>query len=107
MAKLWSGHWNLPKGGLVSAHSALAFFCFITVVFVSSDPIVWVLALVLAILVAQSRVEAGIHNMREVLIGAVVALALGGLMYTFLGNARGRLGRGDPGVGARHAFYVY
>lgn len=84
LAKLWSGHWNLTKGGLVSAHSALAFFCFITVVFIAADPIVWVLAFVLAVLVAQSRVEAGIHNIREVMIGAVVALTLGGLLFTVL-----------------------
>lgn len=84
LAKLWSGHWDLTRGGLVSAHSALAFFCFITVVFVSPDPIVWILAFVLAVLVAQSRVEAGIHNIREVLIGAAVALVLGGFLYLAL-----------------------
>ena len=53
LAKLWSGHWNLAKGGLVSAHSALAFFCFISVVYIVNDPIVWVLAFVLAVLVAR------------------------------------------------------
>lgn len=84
LAKLWSGHWNLTRGGLVSAHSATAFFCFITAVYVSDNLLVWGLAFVLAVLVAQSRVEAGIHNLREVLIGAVVALAVGGSLYHLL-----------------------
>lgn len=81
MAKLWTGHWNLARGGLVSAHSALAFFCFVTIVYISEYWVVWSLAFVLAVLVAQSRVEAGIHNVREVLIGAVVALLVGGSLY--------------------------
>lgn len=84
LAKLWSGHWDLTKGGLVSAHSALAFFCFVTIIYISDYPVVWGLAFVLAILVAQSRVEAGIHNVREVLIGAVVAIVLGGSLYLAL-----------------------
>jgi diacylglycerol kinase (ATP) len=84
VAKLWTGHWDLTRGGVVSVHSALAFFCFITTVYVSTDPILWVLAFVLALLVAQSRVEAGIHSVREVLIGAVVALVLGTGIYLAL-----------------------
>jgi len=79
LAKLWSGHWNLTRGGMVSAHSALAFFCFISVVYISNQPLAWGLAFVLAVLVAESRVEAGIHNVREVLIGAAVALTIGSL----------------------------
>ncbi len=84
LAKLWQGHWNLTRGGMVSAHAALAFFCFISVCYLSPNPVVWVLAFTLAVLVAQSRVEAGIHNLREVLIGAAVALVLGGALYLTL-----------------------
>ena len=80
----------MTKGGVVSAHSALAFFCFISVWFLSPDIVVRGLAFVLALLVAQSRVEAGIHTVREVLIGVVVALAIGigtyGLLSVRLGN---------------------
>ncbi len=84
LAKLWQGHWNLARGGMISAHSALAFFCFISVCFLTEDVLVWGLALVPALLVAQARVEAGIHSVREVLIGAAVALAAGGLLYGVL-----------------------
>ena len=81
LAKLWQGHWALTRGGMVSAHAALAFFCFVSVFYLSPDPVVWVLAFVLAVLVAESRVEAGIHNLREVLIGAAVALIMGSALY--------------------------
>ncbi len=84
LAKLWQGHWNLTRGGMISAHSALAFFCFVSVLFLSNDILVWGLVLIPAFLVAQARVEAGIHSVREVLIGAVVALVAGALLYGFL-----------------------
>ena len=84
LAKLWQGHWNLARGGMISAHSALAFFCFVSVCFLTTDIVIWALALVPAVLVAQSRVESGIHNVREVLIGAAVALAAGWLLYGLL-----------------------
>ena len=84
LAKLWQGHWNLARGGMISAHSALAFFCFVSVCFITTDIVIWALAFVPAVLVAQSRVEAGIHSVREVLIGAAVALAAGWLLYGLL-----------------------
>lgn len=84
LGKLWGGHGSLTRGGLVSAHSALAFFCFISIWFLTTDPLTRALAFVLAVLVAQSRVEAGIHSVREVLIGTVVALVVGTLLYGLL-----------------------
>jgi len=90
LAKLWQGHWNLTRGGMISAHSALAFFCFVSVCFLTTDIVIWALALVPAVLVAQSRVEAGIHNVREVLIGAAVALLAGWLLYGLLPMRGGR-----------------
>jgi len=82
LAKLWGGHVDVTRGGIVSAHSALAFFCFVSVWFLAPhDIIVRGLAFVLAVLVAQSRVEAGIHNLREVLIGVAVALIVGIGLY--------------------------
>jgi diacylglycerol kinase (ATP) len=84
LGKIWGGHGSLTRGGLVSAHSALAFFCFISIWFLTTDPITRGLAFVLAVLVAQSRVEAGIHTVREVIIGTLVALVVGVLLYGLL-----------------------
>ena len=84
LGKVWGGHGSLTRGGLVSAHSALGFFCFISIWFLTTDPITRGLAFVLAALVAESRVEAGIHTVREVVIGTAVAQVVGTLLYGFL-----------------------
>lgn len=86
LAKLWSGpgRGTLTRGGVVSAHSAVAFFCFVSVWFLTPDIIPRLLTFVLAVLVAQSRVDAGIHTVREVLIGAGVALVVGFSLYSLL-----------------------
>jgi diacylglycerol kinase (ATP) len=81
LGKLWGGSGTLTRGGAVSAHSALAFFCFVTIWFLTPDTLERALALILAVLVAQSRVDAGIHTVKEVLIGAVVALVTGFALY--------------------------
>lgn len=89
LGKLWGGHGTLTRGGLVSAHSALASFCFVSVWFLSTDFVVRGLALALAALVAQSRVDAGIHTVREVAIGVIVALAVGAGLYTMFAMRAG------------------
>ena len=89
LGKFWGGHGSLTRGGLVSAHSALAFFAFVSICFLTPDIIVRALGLVLALLVAQSRVDAGIHTMREVIIGSVVALVVGGGLYGLLAMRAG------------------
>ncbi len=89
LGKLWGGHGSLTRGGLVSAHSALAFFCFVTILFLTPDIIVRALGLALALLVAQSRVDAGIHTVREVIIGVAVALVVGTGLYGLLAMRAG------------------
>ncbi len=89
LGKLWGGHGSLTRGGLVSAHSALGFFCFVSILFMTPDVIVRALGFVLALLVAQSRLDAGIHTVREVVIGIVVALLVGGGLYGFLAMRAG------------------
>lgn len=91
LGKLWGGRGAVTRGGVVSAHSALAFFCFVSVWFLapSNDVMIRALAFVMAVLVAQSRVDAGIHNLREVLIGVVVALVVGVGLYGALAMRAG------------------
>jgi diacylglycerol kinase (ATP) len=72
---------TLLQGGVVSGHSAIAFFLATTVIFVANNAFASVLALMLALLVAQSRVEARIHTVQEVVIGAVLALFLTASVY--------------------------
>ncbi|MES2462932.1 MAG: diacylglycerol kinase [Armatimonadota bacterium] len=72
---------TLLQGGVVSGHSAIAFFLATTIIFVANNAFAAVLAFLLALLVAQSRVEARIHTLREVVIGAVLALFLTASVY--------------------------
>ncbi|MEN6370773.1 MAG: diacylglycerol kinase [Armatimonadota bacterium] len=76
--KLW-------KGGVVSAHTALGFFLCTTILFLSKNIIAAVMAFILAVLVAQSRVEARIHTLREVVTGALLATVLTAVVYMFIG----------------------
>jgi diacylglycerol kinase (ATP) len=72
---------TLLQGGVVSGHSAVAFFMATTIIFVSTNIFASVLAVLLALLVAQSRVEARIHTVQEVVIGAVLAVFLTAGIY--------------------------
>jgi diacylglycerol kinase (ATP) len=71
---------SLLQGGVISGHSAIAFYIAGVIVFLVPQPAVGLLALGLAALVAQSRVEAKIHTLREVVAGAVIALTLAALV---------------------------
>ena len=71
---------SLLQGGVISGHSAIAFYLAGVIVFLVPQPAVGLLALGLAALVAQSRVETKIHTLREVVAGAVIALALAALV---------------------------
>jgi diacylglycerol kinase (ATP) len=71
----------LLQGGVISVHSAVAFFLATTIIFLSSNVFAAVLAVLLALLVAQSRVEARFHTLQEVVIGAALALFLSAGIY--------------------------
>lgn len=68
------------QGGLISVHSALAFSTFTFIVIHNwQDYVSWFMAFVLALLVAQSRLEAKIHTFSEIVNGAVF-----GIFITYL-----------------------
>ena len=68
-------------GGAISGHSAIGFLLAMTIFFLTQNPVVAFLAILMAVLVAQSRVEAGVHSLREVVFGAVLAIALTSVVY--------------------------
>jgi len=83
LAKIRVGHGTILRGGAVSGHTAVAFLLFGAVLVYSQNLFVSTLALCLAILVAQSRVEGKIHTIAEVVWGATVALVLMVLLLLF------------------------
>jgi diacylglycerol kinase (ATP) len=81
--KASTGRGSPLRGGLPSGHAAVAFAGWIALTYVAGAShrfLVSTIAFILALLVAQTRVESGIHSSVEVvlggLLGALVTLAL-------------------------------
>ncbi len=68
------------RGGLPSAHAAIAFSAWVAITFVAANTAyalpISAISLLLAVLVAQSRVQAGIHSLLEVGVGAAIGLVI-------------------------------
>lgn len=60
------------RGGLPSGHSALGASAFTAIAFLTHDSKVFFLALILLVLVMQSRVEGKIHTVKETILGAIL-----------------------------------
>jgi diacylglycerol kinase (ATP) len=74
-AKAWTGRGTPLRGGVPSGHAAVAFAAWVAVTYAAGDHnrfIVSSIAFVLALLVAQTRVEAGVHSTLEVILGALL-----------------------------------
>ena len=81
LGKVFGRKGSLLHGGVISGHSALGFFMAMTIIFLSNNLLMAILALSMAVLIAQSRVEGRIHSLQEVLLGALVAVLLAGAIY--------------------------
>jgi diacylglycerol kinase (ATP) len=73
--KAWTGSGTPLHGGLPSGHAALAFGAWIAATYVAGQHhrfLVSTIAFVMALLVAQTRVESGVHSGGEVVLGALL-----------------------------------
>jgi diacylglycerol kinase (ATP) len=81
--KAWTGRGTPLRGGLPSGHAAVAFAGWMAATYIVSDShrfVVSALKFIMALLVAQTRVESGVHSALEVAyggaLGALVTLAV-------------------------------
>ena len=81
--KAWTGRGTPLRGGLPSGHAALACAGWVAVTYLVGDHhrfVVSGLTLIMALLVAQTRVESGVHSSLEVVyggaLGAIVTLVV-------------------------------
>ena len=81
MYKVAGNKGKLWKGGVISVHSAVGFFLAWTCLYLQDKYAILIVALCLAALVAQSRVEGGIHTISEVIWGAIVATSISLLFF--------------------------
>ena len=58
------------RGGIPSGHSALASSIFTIITFLTNNPKIFFLSLILVVLVMHSRIEGKIHTLFETVIGA-------------------------------------
>jgi diacylglycerol kinase (ATP) len=73
--KAYTGRGTPLRGGLPSGHSALAFAGWIAATYVAGQNhrfLISTIALIMALLVAQTRVESGVHSTLEVTYGAAL-----------------------------------
>jgi diacylglycerol kinase (ATP) len=89
-AKAWTGRGRPLRGGLPSGHAAIAFAGWMAATYILGDSTHWflvsTLTFIMALLVAQTRIEAGIHSFVEVVsggvLGALVTLVLFQLFWS-------------------------
>jgi diacylglycerol kinase (ATP) len=81
--KAWTGRGTPLRGGLPSGHAAVAFAGWMAATYIVNDShrfVVSALTFIMALLVAQTRVESGIHSALEVAyggaLGALVTLSV-------------------------------
>lgn len=64
------------RGGMPSGHSTISFSIATIISFITNEPIIIGLSFMMAIIVAQSRVDTGVHSLKEVVVGAILGTAL-------------------------------
>lgn len=76
-------------GGMPSGHSAVAFAGWAAITYVSAalkhGILISLLAFMMAVLVAQSRVESGVHTFTEVFFGALLGVAVTTVLFQLWG----------------------
>ena len=86
-SKALTGRGTPLSGGLPSGHAALAFGGFTALAFIVDEDervVVSFVALIMALLVAQTRVESGIHTTSEVGLGAVIGTLVTMILFQVL-----------------------
>ncbi|MBB6217920.1 diacylglycerol kinase (ATP) [Anaerosolibacter carboniphilus] len=79
--KAYYGKGTPLRGGMPSGHTAIAFSLVTAVAFISENTLIITLSLLLAILIAQSRIEAGFHDLVQVVMGAILGICITLLIF--------------------------
>lgn len=84
IAKAIYGEGTPLRGGMPSGHSAISFALATIITVLTTEPLVMILAYVLAFIVAQSRVDSDVHSVWEVFIGGVLGTFLTLFLYLLM-----------------------
>ncbi|MCM8790151.1 MAG: diacylglycerol kinase [Candidatus Omnitrophica bacterium] len=69
------------RGGMPSGHSAIAFAIWTIIAFMTNNTVVVALSFIMAFLIARHRLKDAIHNIWEVIAGAVLGILLTTLIF--------------------------
>jgi diacylglycerol kinase (ATP) len=86
--KAWTGRGTPLRGGLPSGHAALACAGWVAVTYLVGDHhrfVVSGLTLIMALLVAQTRVESGVHSTLEVVYGGALGALVTRVVFQLVG----------------------
>lgn len=75
---------NLLRGGMPSAHAAIGFSLATCILFITEDTLAICIAFVLALLVAQSRVEGKIHSIIQVFLGSLLGTLITIMIFSLI-----------------------
>lgn len=73
------------QGGAISGHSALAFCAATIISLIALNKLVTFAAYAIAFLVAESRVETGVHKISEAISGAILGILVAIIIFKFFG----------------------
>ena len=73
------------RGGMPSGHSTIAFSVATAITLLTDEPLIMVLSYLIAVIVAQSRVDSQIHSILEVIFGGIFGTLLTLLLFKVLG----------------------
>lgn len=81
--KAYFGKGTAMQGGMPSGHAAISFALATSITFISENMFIGTLSLLMALLVCQSRIETRIHNVYEILVGAVIGIIVTVIFFQF------------------------
>jgi diacylglycerol kinase (ATP) len=73
------------KGGMPSGHSAISFSIATIIAVLSKEPVAIILSYLLALIVAQSRVDSEVHSILEVVVGGLFGTVLTLILFRIFG----------------------
>ncbi len=70
------------QGGMPSGHTALAFSLFVSIAILGKDTTITAFSCILALIVAESRIETNVHTIIEVIVGALMGMFITVILFS-------------------------
>jgi len=84
VVKLMSHKGTPLRGGMPSGHAAFVFSAWTIILFLSQNNLVIFLGFIMSLLVCRSRIKTRVHNIWEVVVGAVLGILLTAMVFQLI-----------------------